>query len=199
MALSLSGTTGIVTSNIAALQVTTATIADNNVTPGKLSQPMTLATAQNATGSNTFFDFTGIPSWAKRITVMFKGVSTNGASTPWLIQIGDSGGIENTNYLATSSRMTASATGTVASTAGFPLAVDNSATNVCHGSMTITLFDLSTNSWVASGVFANSNYTESNTVAGSKSLSATLDRVRITTTNGTDAFDAGSINIMYEG
>ena len=197
MALSLSGTTGIVTGNIAALQVTTATIANNNVTPGKLSQPMTLATAQSATGTNV--DFTGIPSWVKRITVMFKGVSTNGASTPWLIQIGDSGGIENTNYLATSSRLLVSTIGVVASTAGFPLAVDNSASNVCHGSMTITLLDLSTNSWVASGVFANSNYTESNTVAGSKSLSATLDRVRITTTNGTDTFDAGSINIMYEG
>jgi hypothetical protein len=41
MALSLSGTTGIVTGNIAALQVTTATIADGAVTPAKLSNPYT--------------------------------------------------------------------------------------------------------------------------------------------------------------
>ena len=29
-------------------------------------------------------------------------------------------------------------------------------------------------------------------------LAGTLDRVRITTVNGTDTFDAGSINILYE-
>jgi hypothetical protein len=34
---------------------------------------------------------------------------------------------------------------------------------------------------------------------GSLALGGTLDRVRITTVNGTDTFDAGSINIMYEG
>lgn len=159
---------------------------------------ITLATAQAST-SGTAIDFTSIPSWAKRITLMFNGVSTNGTSTPWLIQIGDSGGVETTGYLALSSRFTVSAVGTVASSAGFPLAVDNSNTNICHGSMTITSLDLSQNLWVASGVFSNSALTETNTLAGSKSLSATLDRVRITTTNGTDAFGAGSVNIMYEG
>jgi len=199
MALSLSGTTGIVTGNIAALQVTTATIADANVTPGKLSQPMTLGTVQIATGSNTFFDFTGIPSWVKRITVMFKELSTNGTNDVWLVQIGDSGGIENTGYLATGSRLAVSTMATTLSTAGFPVVVDNTAPNVCHGSMTITLFDLSTNSWVASGVFSNSFYTETSTVGGRKSLSSTLDRVRITTSLGSNAFDAGSVNIMYEG
>jgi hypothetical protein len=33
---------------------------------------------------------------------------------------------------------------------------------------------------------------------GSVTLSGTLDRVRITTVNGTDTFDAGTINILYE-
>jgi len=201
MPISINGTgtiTGISAGGLPDDCITTAEIAASAVTTAKLAQPMTLATSQAST-SGTAIDFTSIPSWVKRVTLMLRGVSTSGTSTPWLIQIGDSGGIENTNYLATSSRLLVSTIGVVASTAGFPLAVDNSASNVCHGSMTITLLDLSTNSWVASGVFANSNYTESNTVAGSKSLSATLDRVRITTTNGTDTFDAGSINIMYEG
>jgi hypothetical protein len=31
------------------------------------------------------------------------------------------------------------------------------------------------------------------------SLSGTLDRIRLTTVNGSDTFDAGSINIIYEG
>lgn len=176
-----------------------STPADGSITPAKLSQPFTSATAVAST-SGTAIDFTSIPSWVKRITVMFNGVSTNGADTIWLIQLGDSGGIEATGYLATSSRLPASAySGCSSSTAGFPIRLDNSAANICHGSMTITLLNLSTNSWVASGVFANSAGTESSTVAGSKSLSATLDRVRITTSGGTDTFDAGSVNIMYEG
>ena len=176
-----------------------STPADGSITPAKLSQPFTSATAVAST-SGTAIDFTSIPSWVKRITVMFNGVSTNGVDTIWLIQLGDSGGIEATGYLATSSRLAASAyTGCSSSTAGFPIRLDNSAGNICHGSMTITLLNLSTNSWVASGLFANSGFAETSTVAGSKSLSATLDRVRITTSGGTDTFDAGSVNIMYEG
>jgi hypothetical protein len=33
---------------------------------------------------------------------------------------------------------------------------------------------------------------------GSKSLSQTLDRVRLTTFGGADTFDAGKVNITYE-
>ena len=86
----------VTTAKILDANVTTAKIADANVTPAKLSQPLTLATAQNST-SGTSIDFTSIPSWVKRITVMFSSVSTSGSSNP-LIQIGDSGGIENTGY-----------------------------------------------------------------------------------------------------
>jgi hypothetical protein len=34
--------------------------------------------------------------------------------------------------------------------------------------------------------------------SGGVALGGALDRVRITTVNGTDTFDAGSINILYE-
>jgi hypothetical protein len=187
------GNSGATTADILSVSSTGA-ITGATINGGAI----TSATAQAST-SGTAIDFTSIPSWVKRITVMFKGVSASGTSVPWLIQIGDSGGIEITGYLATSSRLTATGASTGGATAGFNLNLDNVATNTCHGSMTITLLDLSTNSWVASGVFANSAGTESGTVAGSKSLSATLDRVRITTSGGTDTFDAGTINIMYEG
>ena len=40
-----------------------------------------------ASTSGTSNDFTSIPSWVKRITVMFNGVSTNGTS-PVQLQIG---------------------------------------------------------------------------------------------------------------
>ena len=176
----------------------TGTIGTAKVTPTNLSQPFTSATAVASTGG-TAIDFTSIPSWVKRITLMFRGVSTNGTDQTWLIRIGDSGGVATTGYLGTGTRLLAASTASVASTSGFSLNVDNNAGNICHGSMTITLFDLSTNSWVASGLFSNSALGESMAVSGSKSLSATLDRVRITTSGGANTFDAGSINIMYEG
>jgi len=79
---------------------------------------ITSATAQAST-SGTSIDFTSIPSWVKRITVMFNGVSLSGTSSI-LIQLGDSGGFENTGYVSTSvlSRDGTTPTG-LTSTAGF--------------------------------------------------------------------------------
>jgi hypothetical protein len=143
--------------------------------------------------SGTSIDFTGIPSWAKRITIMFSGVSTNGTSNQ-LIQIGDSGGIENTGYLSSSANYGATIV-TNNYTTGFGICI-NAATRVNQGSVVIT--NLSSNTWVCSGNLGDSSTALGTTLAGSKQLSATLDRVRITTVNGTDTFDAGSINILYE-
>ena len=160
---------------------------------------MTLATAQNST-SGTSIDFTGIPSWVKRVTVMFDGVSTNGTSPPQ-IQIGDSGGIETTGYICSNSVIVASV-GTANFTTGFGIGVSTGqwgATRVVGGSIALTLLNLATNTWSASGSVGSSDITAMYVTAGAKSLSATLDRVRITTVNGTDTFDAGSINILYEG
>ena len=166
------------------------------VTPAKLSQPYTLATAQNST-SGTSIDFTGIPSWAKRITVMLNGVSTNGTSQ-LLVQIGDSGGYETTGYES------AAACGVTGSTFGIsangflvePLA-NLSAATLRFGSMIIST--LGSNIWVEQlGVYTTTLGTEVNG-AGGKTLSDTLTQVRVTTVSGTDTFDAGSINISYEG
>jgi hypothetical protein len=173
--------------------VATAGIANAAVTPTKLSQPLTLATAQ-ATTSGTSIDFTGIPSWVKRITVMFSGVSTNGTSQ-WLVQLGDSEGVENTDYVSSVSTGTTVAN----STSGFVVLRGVAAATTNHGLVTICLVSSANNTWAASGVLGWSNDSQTAVSGGSKSLSATLDRVRLTTVNGTDTFDAGSVNIMYEG
>jgi hypothetical protein len=140
-----------------------------------------------ASTSGTSIDFTGLPSWVKRITVMFDGVSTNGTSIP-LIQLGDSGGVETTGYVGT-------IVTTAISTAGFPFYTSWTAATFAYGMVQLSLLNLS--SWVLSGVIGITG--DTSRVSGSKTLSATLDRVRITTINGTDTFDAGSINIIYEG
>jgi len=148
-----------------------------------------------ASTSGTSIDFTSIPSGTKRITINFAGVSLNGTAQP-LIQIGDSGGVETSGYLGASSSLVA-ATASLNYTAGFGIYAATAA-NTFHGTLTLTLLDASANTWCAAGYFATSNVAATFTSAGSKSLSAVLDRVRITSSNGTDTFDAGAINITYE-
>ena len=159
------------------------------------SSVITSGTAVAST-SGTSITFTGIPSWVKRVTVMFVGVSTNDTSH-YQIQIGDSGGIETSGYAGNFSLIGPTVAGATNITSGFGV-YNDSAGDVIHGQAVFSLFELSTNTWVVSGLFGRSsnNYTSVN--AASKSLSATLDRLRITTITGTATFDAGSINILYE-
>lgn len=195
MALNLSGTTGIVTANIATLQVTTGRLADDAVTPEKLSQPMTLATAQ-VTTSGTTIDFTSIPSWAKRITVMFNSVSNSGTSS-FLIRLGTSAGVENSSYKSqTSISNTSSATQN--STTGFIIYNLEAAAQI-SGAMTLT--HMGGNLWASAGTYAWLAASTASTImsGGSKLLTGgVLNQIQLTTVSAT-AFDLGSVNILYEG
>ena len=147
-----------------------------------------------ASTSGTSIDFTSIPSWVKRITVMFNGVSTNGISN-WLFQLG-SGSVTTSGYLGTGYR---AANGgvwvNIAFTTGFGIPFDT-ASAVASGHLVFTL--VGSNIWVVSGFLSRSDTTTVGGTGGNITLSGTLDRVRITTVGGTDTFDAGSINILYE-
>lgn len=157
------------------------------VTPAGIAATKSLQTAQ-ATTSGSSIDFTSIPSWVRRITVMFNGVSTTGSAFP-AIQIGDSGGLETIGYTGCAQR----GTSFTALSSGF--AIDNGAGagNSISGAMTLT--HMGSNVWVCSGVFGLTGVTFSSNVGGVKTLSATLDRFSLVTT---DAFDGGSINALYE-
>ena len=144
-----------------------------------------------ATTSGTSHDFTGIPSWVKRITFIYSGLSVSGTSIP-IIQLGDSGGVELTGYVGTGSLGTVYAS----QTTGVPLSGQGSGVVVLHG--IVTLVNIDGDAWVASGSGGRSDSASVTVTGSSKTLSGTLDRVRITTVNGTDTFDAGSINILYE-
>jgi hypothetical protein len=144
-----------------------------------------------ASTSGTSIDYTSIPSWVKRITVMFNGVSTNGSSN-FLIQLGDSGGIENTTYASGAFDPSVATHSTI----GFLLSPQNASGNAWGGA--ITLSNLSGNAWVSSGAIATGSGGYFSSFGGNKTLSDVLTQVRITTVNGTDTFDAGSINILYE-
>jgi len=146
-----------------------------------------------ASTSGTSIDFTGLPSWVKRVTVMFNGVSLSGTSHP-LIQVG-AGSVTSSGYVSTGNTFTqSSTTGGLSSTAGFVIAV-GAAVSAFSGHMILT--NISGNIWVSSHSGLNST-TNVCCGGGNISIGGTLDRVRITTVNGTDTFDAGSINILYE-
>lgn len=152
-------------------------------------------TAVNST-SGTSIDFTGIPAGVKRVTVMFDGVSKSSTAN-FLLQLGTSGGVQTSGYVGNA--VAAAATNLVvgvSSTSGFPTAGDAAGTSNIYGSIVFML--LSGTTWVCNGMISLGISGYNTTVGGSKTLGATLDRVRITTTSGTDTFDAGSINVLYE-
>ncbi len=184
----------ITVAKLADNSVATAKIIDANVTPAKLSQPFTSGNAVAVSGTQV--DFTGIPSWVKRIDIGVSGLSTNGTSSI-LVQIGDSGGIETTGYLAaTMSGSTAVATANP--TIAFSLLITPTIASILHGILSLFLVDSATNTWAFSWVGAGSDAAYMIFAAGSKALSAPLDRVRLTTTSG-DTLDAGSVRINYYG
>jgi len=153
--------------------------------------PIVRSTAIAST-SGTSIDFTSIPSWVRRITVMFQGVSTNGSSI-LLVQLGTGSTTFTTSgYLGAVN----SANSITNQTTGFGVVGQGAAANVIHGSMVIT--NVTGNAWCSAGTIYLSNTALGGGGAGSVSLAAALTAVRITTVNGTDTFDAGTINIIYE-
>jgi hypothetical protein len=190
--------TGILNIQTAGTTAITVSASQNTTFAGTVTlptgtvYPIVSGTAVAST-SGTSIDFTGIPSWVKRITVMFNGVSTSGTSL-FLLQLGTSGGIQNTGYVSAANYSTTTAGS--ASGAGFYLtAVVPAAANTFQGAITVTA--LSSTVYTQTGTIADDGQ-RVNDSGGAKTITGTLDRVRITTVNGTDTFDAGSINILYE-
>lgn len=182
-------------SELAADAVTTVKILNANVTPAKLSQPLTLDTVQ-ATTSGTFKDF-AIPSWARRIRVLLNGVSLSGTALI-RFRLGTSGGPVTTGYLGAGS-VIASTVATLSQTAGFD--IYNSApvaSEFYTGAIEFSLIDAANNIWTAHGVFTQTAVARTFTTAGQITLASALTTVRVTTGNGTDTFDAGSVNVIYD-
>lgn len=143
-----------------------------------------------ATTSGTAIDFTDIPAWVKRVTVLLEDVSTNSAGTLVHLQLGTSSGVETSGYVGKSNVTT--------HTGGILCTDDGAAANTRSGQIIIALMDSSTNKWVASGILYDANNTTLFYTFSQKSLGGVLDRIRLSTPAGTATFDAGSISIMYE-
>jgi len=186
------GTSNIVSGVTLTSPTLTSPTISGAVVSSMNSSVITSGTAVAST-SGTSIDFTSLPTWVKRITVMLRGVSTNSTSL-WLLQLGTSSGVTTSGYLGLVSNISGSVSS--AYSAGFTLVTDSANGNIYHG--LIQIVTLGSNNFVINGILSRSDAANQYTSAGSIALGGVLDRVRITTVNGTDTFDAGSINILYE-
>lgn len=178
---------------IAAGAVGTSEMADGAITQAKVADGvarMTLTATQTASGLSV--DFTGIPSWAKRVTVMFTELSTNGTSGP-VFQFG-AGSYKTTGYAGSQALLTAGVA--VASlTSGFSLG-GASATSIRNGTFTFSL--QGANIWACSGVVGFSDSAGLAVCGGYVSLAGALDRLRLFF-GGTDTADSGTVSALIEG
>jgi hypothetical protein len=150
-----------------------------------------------ATTSGTAVDFTDIPSWARRITVVLSGVSTTSTS-PFLVQIGSSGTVETSSYVGTCHYLGGSGVANTGMSTGFLLTYSTTTTDPDEfHSGAVVLTNISSNIWVVTGNL-NSNGQRQFVVSGTKTLSGELNIVRFTTVSGSNTFDAGLVNILYE-
>lgn len=163
-----------------------------------ITSGVTLGTPVASTSGTSVSIATAIPSTAKEVHVLFVGVSTNGTS-PLSLQIGPSGGVVATGYLGGSGGATSGGAGNAgASTTGFKIGGNYSASNAWHGILTLRLENSSSNTWVISGALFDSGVGNMYATAGRISLSGALAKITLTTDGGTDTFDAGEINYQYQ-
>ena len=219
MAITLDGTTGITapgvtdTGNLSVTGTSAFTGSVGNITAGTINSgaitssglvtgttgalyPIVNGTAVAST-SGTSITFSSIPSWVKRITVNISAVSTSGTAN-LRFRIGPVAGVETSGYLGSSTGFAATTLATVQFTLGFDVNDGGTAAASRNGSFVFSLLDSATNTWSMSGTQGQSNTNNASLIGGSKALAGTLSVLSMTTTNGTDTFDAGTINIQYE-
>lgn len=167
--------------------------ADNSraITPfGLRTYSIVSGTAVSAGG--TAIDFTGIPSWAKKITVMMSGVSL-GSNTDIILRLGTSSGFETSGYAGMCIVQTG--LGLSSYSSGFLLTLSNGSSEAHHGTITLDL--LANDTWIETHVLSSPATSALRHGSGSKTLSGQLNRLRLTTAGGTAVFDAGIVNIMW--
>lgn len=185
-----------VATNAADIATNTANVATNTASIGVLeAQIPALANSTATTLSGTATTITGIPSWATIVIATVAELSTNGSSS-CIFRIGTSSAVADTGYTGTRAVFTSSAVATVNSSTGFSLFTASSSTSM-GGMLVLVRHNTSSNTWIAHGGFGEDSTTRSIMIAGTKTLSAAMDRVQLTTAGGTDTFDAGTMNLWW--
>lgn len=172
--------------------VDTSVATSKKILVSELSQAMLVIGTAQASTSGTSIDFT-VPAWAKEVVITFDEVSTSGTSN-MLLRVGDAGGVEATGYRSGVGDSAGSSTDTTGHLLIYAMATGAT----WSGRVTLTLLNSATFKWICGVQLGRTDAGNYMVGGGSKSTSAALDRLSITTVNGSDTFDAGSINIMYK-
>ena len=156
----------------------------------------TTVSAEQATTSGTSIDFTGIPPGVKRVTLLGHSVSGSGTDE-FMVQLGDSGGIETSGYLGRYGRISGTGAATEGSTAGL-IMFNDAAALLNEIVVQLWLQDATNNTWASAHVITVQSTTIMSWGGGTKSLDGTLDRIRLTHVSGSDTFDAGAASIQFD-
>ena len=179
--------------NVAVTPVTdSSTTVDNIGMYGDASASIS-ALIDLSSGSPLVADIT-VPANALQVILNLSLVSTNGVS-PMQVQLGDAGGVEVSSTYSGS--MTRPSIGVTAFTTGFVITFTNVAADTYSGSVTLTLVNRAANTWAETSNIADSGVVQANVGAGNKSTSQPMTTVRLTTVNGSDAFNAGVVSAVF--
>jgi hypothetical protein len=152
-----------------------------------------------AAGAPAYVDVVPSSPAVKRITLVFTAFSTSGTSVP-MLRLGAGGSVETAGYAGTVNNLAVSAISSAATAASaFEFMVSaNSASNVFTARIELELIDPATNSWQCSMFIGKTSAAGQHICLGSKSLAGVLDKIRFTTTNGTDTIDGGTLTVTEE-
>lgn len=212
MAIILDGTTGITAPAIEDLDTPIATPIGGTglVSPGSSTNVLTsdgtewysgaagggggggitAATAQSVS-TLTNVTFTGIPSTAKRITVIFDNVVA-GSFYPITIQVGTSGGYVTSGYTSATTIIDGISVYNDSASSGFAIYNSGGSYNI---NANFVLTNISGNKWVLSG--CGSVYATYTLLSGGGvDAGAVVDSVKVLVTTGN--FTSGTVNIFYE-
>lgn len=179
-----------------ASEVSTGTDTTRAITPATLRSSFSVKSARVLLNGQTVVDFTSIPAWVSKVTVMLTGASTSGTS-PLVIRVGSASGFPTTGYLSSGSTIGASSSASSLISSGFQIGSANTAANTHSGSLMISK-DIDSG-LTAIGVFCLSDAAGTKVTGGSAPmLGGVFNRIRVTTINGTDTLDAGFVSITWE-
>lgn len=194
---------------------TALTIANGAVTSAKLDTNIAISGTLNVTGAftasgglgtslitraasqvatSTAVTFTGIPSWANRITITWSNISTATNGT-FGVQVGTSSGTVTSGYTSTANGLAAGVAYAANGTASFIFG-SNVAADAYYGRYTLNRNDA--NCWIGDGMLHRAGATN-HWIIGTGRIdlgTGVLDRVVLT--SGGAAFDAGTFNVMWE-
>ena len=157
-----------------------------------------VVTSSVSSTSGVAVDFTGIPSWAKRITILFSTLTTSGSSIP-VFRAGPGGVPVTSGYVGCTSGVSTGASAGNHTDGARLFSTSWASSYVAHGRITFTLANPASNLWEYDGVSALSNIAAAAFFGGSIALAGALDIIRLTTQGGSDTFQSGTLRMIYEG